>query len=456
MIEEGLSSYVVNTEFSQLPASVVEKAKLGILDWIGVTLAGSLEPSTGILLDFIRETCDKRQATVIGKSELVSVTNAALANGFMSHILDLDDGIFLAALHTTIPTLPVALAVSEWKRLNGKELITAYVLGVEVETRISYAVGGKEVGSPYLKGWHNTSVLGVFGAAAVAGKLLGLNEKKMRMALGVAGVQAAGLREAFGTMCKPFQVGKAASNGISAALLAQKGFTSSERILEGGGFSSEGVGLGRIISDTFDPDIGTRNLGKEFAILRINFKRYPSCGMTHAPIDATMRIVKEFDLMPDNIEEVEVQTTSSAMIAANILEPKTGMEGRFSISFCVAIAIQDREVGMASFDDSKVRDPRVMNLMKRIKVKINPEWVGIVIPGSEAKVIVKTKDGKVHTAKIEDTTQAMRTFDQVAAKFDILARMLFSDDRIKEIKETVKSAEKMDMMDLASLLRPVD
>ena len=224
-----LADFVVSTDFASLPKDVVNQAKLCILDWFGVTLAGSKEEPAKIIAGLIKRLDKRKESTLIGDGNRVSCPNAVLINGTTSHVIELDDLHMDGILHPGVTTVSAALALAEKEGKGGRDLITATVLGYDVQARVSMAV----IPSHYSdRHFHATGTCGTFGSAAAAGKLLNLNKEEMENALGIAGCQAAGLKEAFGTMCKPLQAGKAAQNGVMAAMLAQKGFSGRLRCLK--------------------------------------------------------------------------------------------------------------------------------------------------------------------------------------------------------------------------------
>jgi len=218
-ITKALSEYIVKLKFSDLPKDVVEGAKLCFLDWLGVTLSGSKEPLTNILATVAEEQGGKPQATLIGRKKKASLLQAALINGAASHALDFDDVHLGMMGHPSAPVFPAILALGEWKKVSGEQFISAFIAGFEAECRVSSIVYPEH----YLCGWHATGTLGHFGAAAACANLIGLTPSQTVYALGIAGTQASGIKQVFGTMCKPFHAGKAAMNGLLSALLAEKG-----------------------------------------------------------------------------------------------------------------------------------------------------------------------------------------------------------------------------------------
>jgi len=282
-ISRKLAEYVHDTSFEDLSDSVVRYTKFCLFDWIGVTLGGSTEEAGVILFDAVCEMGGKEQATILGKGVKTNILFAALVNGCMSHALDYDDTHVGSSIHPSVCLAPAVIAVGEFMHSSGKDLITAFALGFEISTRIGAAIGL----SHYEHGWHATATIGRFGAAAGAAKLLGLSPDEIVNAFGLSGTQIGGLRQVFGTMSKPFHAGKAAMDGALSALLAKRGFDSSQQIFEGQ------FGIGNVYSSNPDFPTLTKNLGAKYQILNVAFKPYASALGTHPIIEAILDIKKK-------------------------------------------------------------------------------------------------------------------------------------------------------------------
>jgi 2-methylcitrate dehydratase PrpD len=384
---KALSEYIRSLKFSDLPSDVVEGAKLCFLDWLGVTLSGSKEPLTGILLQLAETQGGNPQATMIGQKKKTSLLQAALINGAASHALDFDDVHLGMMGHPSAPLFPAILALAEWKRSSGKDFIAAFIAGFEAECRISSIVYPEH----YLCGWHATGTLGHFGAAAGCANLLRLDSSQTINAMGIAGTQAAGLKQVFGTMCKPLHAGKAAMNGLLSALLAEKGFTSSPDMLEGE------KGFSKVLSTRSDPAKALEGLGQNFSIRDVIFKRHASCFETHPAIDAVLALKEEFGLRADQVESIHLTAYSIACDIAGKPTPQTGLEGKFSLSFCIALALADGDTGEKSFCDEKVRDPRLTAIRDKVRIESDPG-----LSPSRAKIKIFTRDGRV-LEKLMDT-----------------------------------------------------
>lgn len=443
-VTKKLADFVCRTSYQDIPRSVVEHSKLLVLDWLGVALAGSRQKIATVLFDFVKEIDGNgglSQATVIGKGIKTDILKAALLNGTMSHALDMDDYHAPTLSHPTVSFLPAILAVAEFKGISGKEVIAALILAFEVFVRIGYGAGRIH----YDRGWHATSTLGRFGATAGVGKLLNLNVEELVNAFGIAGTQAGGVRQVFGTMCKPFHAGKSSMDGVLSALLAEKGFTSSKEIIEGKhGFlelfsDSRNMGAEKILAD----------LGKVYHIPTITFKPYASCGATHSTIDLMKEIRNKTEIDLNEVEEIKIEASRIALDAAGKTEPKTGLEGKFSIYYCAAVALAEGSAGIDKFTDEKVKDPRLVKLRKKVKVTLVEDddlYFG-------ARVSVRMKNGTEHKGQTlfpKGDPQNPFSYDELVEKFRGVTDGVLSKTKIDQLIETVKILERIS--DVGSLL----
>jgi 2-methylcitrate dehydratase PrpD len=284
------------------------------------------------------------------------------------------------------------------------------VAGFEAECRI----GSSVFPIHYQQGYHATSTLGRFGAAVACAKLLGLDTKRMNYSIGLAGTQSAGLKQVFGTMAKPFHAGKAAMDGLLSALLAEKEFTCSDDILAGE------MGFCKVLSAEATPEVITDNFGKDYAIRNVTFKRHASCFETHPTIDAVLDLRDDVDI--ENVSEIDVQTTPVAVEIAGKPAPKTGLEGKFSVAYCAALALADGETGEENFTDEKVQTDRMVNLFKKVKVEGSDDY-GI----TQAEVIVRMTDGR-EVKSFGDTYQL--SLDKERRKKDLIKKFHSFADRL--------------------------
>ncbi len=360
-VTERLAHLIAETTYATIPADAREQGKRALLDTIGVTLAGREEESTQIITAWVEESGANPVATVLGSSIATSPALAALANGTMGHALDFDDVTFHLRGHPSVPITPVVLALGEATGATGADVLTAFITGVEVESKVGKAMTVAHVGH----GWHPTAVVGTLGAAAAASKLLGLNHDQTQMALGIAASKAAGLRKNFGTMTKPLHGGEAARAGIEAAEWAQRGFTADRHIFDER-FSYFEVFAG---ANEFDAELMIRDFGAPYEVVSpgIGVKPYPACRQMHRSIDAMLELVETHAFKAEEIEEIVCETSERALAFLVHHRPSTGLEGKFSMEYAMAAAVLHGQMGLAQFSDASVQDPQAQELLQRVR-----------------------------------------------------------------------------------------
>ena len=377
-----LAGFVATFESSKIPAQAYEHAKVAFMDWLAVTIGGKDDPLVRKLIDCADRMGGHPQATILGHGMRKSVAQAALINGASSHVLDYDDTLVNFFGHPSVTLFPAILALAEWQERDGQDFLTAYLIGLQAGAAVGSCAGPAH----YMSGWHATATLGHLASAAGCARLLGLDEDQTTHALGIGGTQSSGLKRVFGTMCKPFHAGMAAEAGLTAALLAQSGFTSAEDILEGP------QGFFQALQGEVNEGVVER-LGQDWDVENLAQKYHASCHATHSPLEAAMAAVREARIGLDEINTIRVHSSQLALDAAGKTEPVTGLEGKFSISYCVANALLRGTTGNEAFTDERVKDPAVRELMQRITVVLGGD-----IAGLESRVDVETNDGKVHSA----------------------------------------------------------
>ena len=372
-ISEVLADFTAGLEYPQIPLHIRERAKMRVLDFLGVALAGSQIPSSRIMIEVVKELGGTKESSIVGERMKVSCTNAALANGTMAHASDYDDDHRSATMHPGSAVVPAALALAEREGCEGPRLIEAVVAGYEVICRVGEAF----LGTQYHEGFHPTGACGVFGAAAAAAKILKLPPKEIIWAFGIAGTQASGLEEwkSDGTWIKRMHPGKAAQSGILAALLAKKGYTGPATIFEGkygflNAFSFE---------RTYDARKITEGLGEVFIGHETAFKPYPCCRFLHQVIDGVLDMVKQNRLMPGDIKEVRIRTFKVGIDTLMKPEerryrPKTIVDAQFSIPFVVGAAVVRRRISLSEFTEESIRDPEILEIASRVKGEEDPEY----------------------------------------------------------------------------------
>ncbi|MBI3931453.1 MAG: MmgE/PrpD family protein, partial [Chloroflexi bacterium] len=362
MITDKISHFITETAPEDIPQDAVRLARLGITDFIGVALAGSREESSSIIVDYARKMGGVPQVSIIGGGFKTSPYLAALVNGTVGHSLDYDDVAISLIGHPSVFLVPAILAIGESAGASGKDVLTAYVIGYETSCQIAKPV----LQSHYVQGWHSTATFGTLGAAASVAWLLKLKVHQVKQALGIAASLAGGLRQNFGTMTKPLHAGMAAAHGIQAALLARAGFTADDSIIEAS------LGFARVFghSEAVDWTKVKENLGKTFLITSaegLSIKPYPSCGFTHCAIEAALHVKAEHKVKAADIAEVELGVSPFDKQILIHHHPKTGLEGKFSLEYCVAQALLSGEVKLKHFTDAAVAEPQGKSLMKKMK-----------------------------------------------------------------------------------------
>lgn len=357
-LTQQLAQFIASLEFTQLPAQAVETVKRGAIDCVGVLFAGRGEPVVRILQKEIRAARGD-EARVLFTSEKASSPDAALVNAVAAHALDYDDtGI---DGHPSVVLVPTVLAEGERLGASGAELITAYVAGYESWAELA----GRDADKHHAKGWHPTAVFGTVAAAAAGARLARLDPARSANALGIAASMASGLVANFGSMTKPYQVGRAVQNGIVAARLAAGGMTASPDALEHrSGFLQAVSPQGRVRAD------GEIAAGRDWHILRhgINIKRYPVCYALHRSIDAVLELVVRHDVRPDAVAAVEVRIGRLQAGMLRHSRPQNGLDAKFSAEFAMASAIMARRVGMGELNDMLVRSAPIQSLMLKVQV----------------------------------------------------------------------------------------
>jgi len=431
---KSLAKFVLSTNFDDLPIEVVKEAKLCFMDWLGVALAGAHDPEVNSLLQVIELIGGNEQATILGKNAKSSILNATLMNGMSSHVFDYDDTSIEFLGHASVTLFPCLLALAEWMGIGGKDFLAAYVIGFELGSRVAIGASVNHT----LKGWHPTSTIGHFSSAAGAAKLLGLTIEQLVYAFGIAGTQAAGLKAVFGTSCKPFHPGKAGFNGLLSALLAQRGFNSIDNILEGNNCFWD------IYSARSNPRMALKDLGSKWSILNNAYKFHASCHYTHAGIEAVIAIKKELkDLVPDNIEKIEIYVSSMTLENATIMEPKTGLEGKFSVPYVIANAILRDDTGIGAFTDEKVNEPKIIKLRDKIEVILDNDLAGF-----NSKAVISI-DGEIYEKEINIFTMNL-TFEQkkkeLLKKFRSLVSLYMKENNIEKLLKHIENLEQENNM----------
>ncbi len=447
-----IAEFVSKTTLDQIPPEAREIAKMAILDNLGVALAGSRDALAGIMVNYVKDLGGQPRASVWGKKFKTSSPLAALANGAFGHALDFDDINRSMRGHPTVPVLPAALAAVEETKGSGADLLQAFGIGFEVEAKLGAGI------NPHLfeNGWHPTAVLGSMGAAAACAKIYRLTPEKIAMALGIAASLASGLRQNFGTMTKPLHAGHAAQNGVSAAKLARGGYTADPAIVEAKlGFANAFAGPGK-----FDLEKIVARLGNPFDILSpgVGLKQYPSCARTHPAIDAMLDLVRENNILPEQVESVSCSgsyTTPTMLIHSR---PQTALEGKFSMEFCMALALLERQVALPLFQNRVVQDPRIQELLRKVTFSIRPDLNNLENSGNPSTTVkVLLKNGKDFSRTVDEakgTPGNPLSREEVRDKYRQCVKRIQAKKEMEKTIEVVEGLEGLKKIStLADLLR---
>jgi 2-methylcitrate dehydratase PrpD len=408
-VTRRLAAWVVASKYEDLPGPVRKEAQRTLLNWMGCAVGGSRHETLDAALAALAPFSGPAQATVVGRRERLDVLHAALMNGISSHVFDFDDTHLKTVIHPAGPVASAILALSEHRPVSGTEFLNALVVGIEVECRIGNAV----YPAHYDRGWHITGTAGVFGAAAASGRLLGLSEPQMVWALGLAAAQPVGLREMFGSMTKSFHPGRAAQNGLTAALLASKNFTSSDVGIEGKS------GWANVLSTARDYAQITGKLGQSYEISLNTYKPY-ACGVViHPAIDACVQLRNEHRLQADQIQRIDLAVHPLVLELTGKQEPRTGLEAKFSVYFAAALAIVRGAAGPRDFSDQNVRDPQIVGLRDRVTATVDP-----AIKEEQVRASIVLKDGRTLVKRIDHVIGSLErplSDADLEAKFAALA-----------------------------------
>ena len=384
-----------------------------LLDWLGVTLAGSQEQSAQIMTSYVvaESGGSSGRAAILGTPYKVPARQAVLANGIAAHALDYDDSNQFVGGHPSAPIVTAAVALAQRDDRTLEDILEAVTCGFHAQALVFGAVGR----TGYDLGFHSTGTLGTFGSTAACGWLLGLDPAQMTSALGLAATQAAGLKASFGTMGKHLNAAKAAANGLLAVELAKQGFTgATEAIGASQGFASTHGG-------TFAPDAAFTRVDGVSAITRTDFKRHSCCHGTHSAIETAEKLRSALSFAVDDIERVTLLVPLRTPEVCGIPEPRTGLEGKFSVRYATALALAGRSTGPSSFTDEAVNDPIIVALRDRIDV-IPTSDIGF---GDPARLTLRLISGESHSAAEHygsaDGGTLATQWERLAVKFRELA-----------------------------------
>jgi 2-methylcitrate dehydratase PrpD len=398
---EKIARFIVETSYVDISGDAVEKAKRTALDCVGAALAGVGEPVSQTITRYVTKLGGPSQASVFGTGLKVPVADAALANGCIAHALDYDDcGVKIG--HPSVLVLPAVLSLGEHLSASGQDILTAYILGLEIEGKLALHADFKLMQARL----NHQTWYGSIGAAAACAKLLRLDVAKTRMALGIAANFACGLSANHGSMAGAMAAGNSCRNGVVAALMAREGVTANPNVIEAkNGFYDTLVGPGH-----YDAERMADGLGKPFYIESpgIGLKKYPSCYHTHRALDGVFQLIGEHRLSDKDIAEVDVGTSERAMRVLAFTEPATPYQAKYSMPYCIAAAVVDRQVTLETFTDRKFEDRGILEARKKVRLSFPdvPIWPGLADVGPDTEfvgnpVTIRTTDGRSYDARVD-------------------------------------------------------
>lgn len=445
-VTSDVARFATETRLQDVPEDVAHTAKRSVLDGLGLAVAGTRSGPGQIINRYVTAQGCRGEAGILGTELRAPARFAALANGVGMHADDYDDTQLAVApdrvygllAHPTAPVLPAALATAERAGRSGADLLIAYLIGIEVVTKVAEAISPRH----YDHGFHTTGTTGAIGGAAAAARLLGLDTDRVAVSLGIGASLAAGLRENFGTMTKPLHAGRAAESGVIAADLAAAGFTAAPNILEAqrGFFSAAGGG--------FDPDAIEGRLGDPwtFADPGVSIKPHPSGSLTHPGMGVMIDLIRTNDVRPEDVIRVDVWTNRHMPNALIHHQPTNELQAKFSMEFCMAILLLDRKAGLAEFTDECVLRDDVQDMIARVKFVEHPQAEKTGYNLMTTIIKIELKDGVVLEGQADfgkGSPQIPMTDDELIGKFtECLDWAGLGDSIAKEAADLILHIEK--------------
>jgi 2-methylcitrate dehydratase PrpD len=435
-----LCTHLAAVQFGDLNAAAISEARRGVLDWVGCALAGSGHKTITTLLSVLQETSGRPQATIFGRGLRLGLLDAPLANGQMGHVLDYDDthmgGV---VLHTSSPVLAALFALAERAPVTGADFMLAYAVGFEAGVRSGRTAPGHHKG-----GWHLTGTLGSIAAGAAAAKLLRLDPQRFTYTMGIAATQAGGMQQNRGTMCKSFHAGKAAANGVLAALLAKRGFDATQEIIEGK------KGFSRIYSDVSETEQLTAGLDDGWIIETNGHKPY-ACGVVlHPLIDAVIAIRNREAIDPAAVGDISLRVHPLVLSITGVVEPSTGLQSKFSTFHTAAVALIDGAAGITQYSDARATDPAVAAMRRKVTAVADET---LRKDEAYAAIAIGGRRHEVHIAHASGTAGNPMSDAAIEAKFMANAMPVIGRERAERVCAIVRSLQSLpDMRELIALV----
>lgn len=454
-LTQSVAEFVTNPP--AVPADVRKLAVRSMLDGIGLALAGQVARTGQIVNEYLTDLGANGPSTVIGTNLRTAPRFAAFANGIAIHADDYDDTQLAVAkdrvygllTHPTAPVLPAVLALAERDGRSGRDLATSYVIGTEVECKVAEAINPRH----YQDGFHSTGTMGAIGAAAGAANLLGFDVETTARALSIAASQSAGLRENFGTMTKPFHAGRAAESGVVAADFARRGWTAAPTILEAG------RGFFRAAGGGYDPAAidGTLGAPWTYASPGVSIKPHPSGSLTHPAMGEMIDLITKHDIHPEQVVKVRVGTNQNMPNALIHHRPKTELNAKFSMEFCMAVLLIERRAGLAEFTDEVVNRPDVVAMIEKVDFGVHPVAEAAGYDKMTSIIEIDLTDGRTIRGQADfgkGSPAKPMSDSELEAKFlDCAAWGGLTPDQARRVVETVWQLETLtDVRTLTALL----
>jgi 2-methylcitrate dehydratase PrpD len=438
---ETLASYVLNGRFEDVPADVRHEASRSLVNYLGCALGGAPDEALDVAIRALAPYSGPPTASVLGRAERLDPLHASLMNGISSHVYDFDDTTPQNYIHPSSPVASALFAYASAVAVSGRDFVNAFVLGFEVESRVGNAV----FPAHYDAGWHITGTAGVLGAAAAIGKLLGLTKQQMVWAIGLAATQAAGLREMFGSMGKPFHPGRSAQNGYTAALLAQQGFTAGERSIEGA------RGFAAVTATSYDLSKIAAELGTDFNLRRNTYKPYPCGIVNHPTIDGAIELHNQHQLPPGSVRAVRLRVAPLVLDLCNQKALTRGLQGKFSVYHNAAIGLVRGKAGLDEYSDAAVNDPEVRRVRENTTATgdeaLTEDQAGIeadLIDGRTITWFVEKSLGNIHKplsdGQLDDKFRAQAVRAIPAAQVDAALALCWRIESLADVRELVRAS----------------
>jgi 2-methylcitrate dehydratase PrpD len=447
-VTQRFATFVAETDYCAISRNAIENAKVHILDTLGVALAGYEHPVANIVLDYCKFMGGMPDVTIVGSSQKTSVPMGAFANGLLAHAIDYDDWDAVARVgHPSCMIVASSLSTGEATGASGKDFLRAYVVGIEIATQIAAACP-----DIIKRGFHSTPIYGSMGSAAAAASILKLKAAQVRAAFGIAASSAGGLFRQQGSMVKPFHAGNGARNGVEAALLAERGFTADEAIIESPIGFCDTFFFG---NNTCDYEKMLDGLGNPFYVDSpgLSFKLYPCSAPQFLAADATLHLVRQHSIRFEDVNSVELRLNPARYKQHYRPTVQSGLQGKFTTNYVCALAVLNGRLERASFTDAKVGEPKVQEAMSKVKVIMDE-----TIPerGEYCPVTIELKDGRKvqYTASIQKGhAKNPLTEDEVLEKFRSNITVMIAKEQGEEIIACVRSLETLgNVRELTKLL----